>query len=112
MQQTKKIKIKKFISIRKQKLFIIGAKSTNLGFEFEKCRNWHWMWSSFYFYKKNNNYFLAVLKFAPILLINFLKFLFFSIVFNYKKKIIYYMRMTGIFNSMIGKSSWYRPKLN
>ena len=30
----------------------LAAKSSNLGFEFEKCRNWHWMWSSFYFYKK------------------------------------------------------------
>ena len=107
-----KDKNKKIYINKKAKITHLGAKSTNLGFEFEKCRNWHWMWSSFYFYKKNNNYFLAVLKFSPILLINFLKFLFFSIVFNYKKKIIYYMRMTGILNSMIGKSSWYRPKLN
>ena len=107
-----KDKNKKIYINKKAKIIHLGAKSTNLGFEFEKCRNWHWMWSSFYFYKKNNNYFLTALKFAPILLTNFLKFLFFSIVFNYKKKIIYYMRMTGIFNSMIGKSSWYRPKLN
>ena len=107
-----KNKNKKIYINKKAKIIHIGAKSTNLGFEFEKCRNWHWMWSNFYFKKKNNNYFLTALKFAPILLINFLKFLFFSIVFNYKKKIIYYMRMTGIFNSMIGKTSWYRPKLN
>ena len=30
----------------------LAAQSSNLGFEFEKCRNWHWMWSSFSFYKK------------------------------------------------------------
>ena len=106
-----KDKNKKIYINKKAKIIHLGAKSTNLGFEFEKCRNWHWMWSSFIL-QKNNNYFLAVLKFAPILLINFLKFLFFSILFNYKKKIIYYMRMTGIFNSMNGKTSWYRPKLN
>ena len=30
----------------KAKIFHKAAKSSNIGFEFEKCRNWHWMWSS------------------------------------------------------------------
>jgi N-acetylglucosaminyl-diphospho-decaprenol L-rhamnosyltransferase len=50
----------KRLRLAKQKIFIDkssevihhGAKSSNIGFEFEKCRNWHWMWSQVYF-KKN-----------------------------------------------------------
>ena len=26
-----------------------------------KKRNWHWMWSTFYFNKKHNGYFLALI---------------------------------------------------
>ena len=29
-----------------------------------------------------------------------------------KKRDIYYCRLSGIFNSMIGKKSWYRPSLD
>ena len=42
----------KIFICKNAKIKHIGAKSSNLGFEYEKCRNWHWMWSSFYFYKK------------------------------------------------------------
>ena len=35
------------------KVFHKAAKSSNIkNFEFEKCRNWHWMWSSVYYKKK------------------------------------------------------------
>ena len=27
--------------------------------EMEKSRNWHWMWSNFYYYKKHHNYFYS-----------------------------------------------------
>ena len=36
----------------KAKIFHKAAKSSNIGFQFDKCRHWHWMWSSVY-YKKN-----------------------------------------------------------
>lgn len=89
----------------------LAAKSSNLGFKFEKCRNWHWMWSSFYFYKKHNSYFASVLKFFPKLLFFILK-IFFNLIFvNKKKLLINFSRASGLLNAMIGKSSWYRPKL-
>ena len=43
---------KKIFIIKKSKIKHLAAKSSNIGFEFEKCRNWHWMWSNIYF-KKN-----------------------------------------------------------
>jgi len=77
----------------------------------ELSRNWHWMWSTFYYYKKNYNYLYAVKKVYKNFLSSLFKFLFYSLVFNKEKKMIYYQRMSGIFNGIIGKKSWYRPKV-
>jgi len=90
----------------------LAAKSSNLGFEFEKCRNWHWMWSRFYFYKKYNSYLASLLKFFPELLFLSSKIIINLIFINKKKLLKNFFRISGLFNAMIGKSSWYRPKLN
>ena len=37
-----------------------AATDPNYSIETEMFRNWHWMWSSFYFYKKNYNFFYAI----------------------------------------------------
>ena len=107
-----RIKNKKIYINKKAKIIHLGARSSNLGFEFEKCRNWHWMWSSFYFDKKYNNYLVSISKFIPILILNLFKLFFYSIIPIKNKKLIYFMRVSGIFNSIIGNVSWYRPKLN
>ena len=38
---------------KKARIKHLGASSSNIGFEYEKCRNWHWMWSKVYFDKKH-----------------------------------------------------------
>ena len=38
------------------------------------------------------------------------KFLVYSLTFNKKKK-IYYQRLSGLINAIIGKRSWYRPNV-
>ena len=91
----------------------VGGKSHEDKFnvEMELSRNWHWMWSTCYYYKKNYNYLYAVKKVYKNFLSSLFKFLFYSLVFNKEKKMIYYQRMSGIFNGIIGKKSWYRPKV-
>ena len=89
----------------------LAAQSSNLGFEFEKCRNWHWMWSSFYFYKKYNSHLSAIIKFFPQLLFLFMKFIFNLMLMNREKMIKNLFRFLGLLNAIIRKSSWYRPKL-
>ena len=101
----------KIYVIKNAKILHLGAKSTNLKFEFEKCRNWHWMWSKVYFNKKYSNFFVAYVKFLPKLLIIFIKFSFYFLIMKNKKNKIYYYRMSGIFNALIGKASWYRLNL-
>ena len=88
-----------------------GAKSVEIpdDNELEYNRNWHWMWSSFYYHKKHNGNLKSLIIFTPKLINTGLKFLIYSILGRKSK--IYYFRLSGLFNSMIGKKSWYRPKV-
>jgi len=94
------------------KIVHIGAKSSNLGFEYEKCRNWHWMWSKVYFDKKHFGTFYAVNKYFFQIIKDIFKLIMFSMMLNRKKVFISYLRLSGVFNSLLGNSSWYRPKIN
>ncbi len=103
---------------RGQKIYIIknsilnhvGASSTDKLFakKIEYLRNWHWMWSKFYFNKKHYGYFNALNKIILNFLSAIFKYIFYFILFNSHKRNIYLMRICGLFNSMIGKKSWFR----
>lgn len=81
-------------------------------FELEKNRNWHWMWSTFYYNKKHKGFFLALINILPKFFSASIKTLIYSLLFNKNKRDIYYCRLSGIVNSIIGKKSWYRPSLD
>jgi len=81
-------------------------------FELEKNRNWHWMWSTFYYNKKHKGFFLALINILPKLFSASIKTLIYSFLFNKNKRDIYYCRLSGIINSIIGNKSWYRPSLD
>ena len=81
-------------------------------FELEKNRNWHWMWSSFYFHKKYKGLIFALIITSPKLFSAFIKTIFYSVFFQKEKREIYFCRLSGIFNSVIGNKSWYRPSLD
>ena len=78
--------------------------------ELEYLRNWHWMWSKFYFNKKYYGFFQAFISILPSFFSSILKILIFTILFNKKKRKIYQFRFSGILNSLTGKTSWYRIK--
>ena len=80
--------------------------------ELEKSRNWHWMWSTFYYHKKYRGFLIAFLIILPKLLSSFIKIIFYKLTLNKEKKDIYFCRLSGILNSMMGKKSWYRPSLD
>ena len=80
--------------------------------EMEKSRNWHWMWSNFYYYKKHHNYFYSFLKTLPNFLSSVSKFIYYKISNNEKKKWQYKMRFLGLLNSYMLKKSFYRPYNN
>ena len=86
--------------------------SDNNNIELEKNRNWHWMWSTFYYHKKYKGFVLAFIIIIPKFFSATFKALFFSLIFNSKKRDIYFYRLSGIFNYLIGKKSWYRSALD
>ena len=91
----------------------IGGSSHNksINYEMELSRNWHWMWSTFYYHKKYNGFSFAFMKVIKKLVSSLFKILFYSIIFEKNKKKIYYQRASGLINSIIGNKSWYRPKV-
>ena len=83
-----------------------------INYEMEKSRNWHWMWSTFYYHKKHYGYIFALIKILPKFVSSILKTIFYKIISENKKKDIYYSRFQGILNSILLKKSWYRPNIN
>ena len=80
--------------------------------EFEKNRNWHWMWSTFYYHKKYKGFFTALIIIMPKFISSIIKTFFYQLTFNFRKRDIYFCRMSGILNSILGRKSWYRPSLD
>ena len=91
-----------------------GAKAVDSKYEkeIELSRNWHWMWSKFYFNKKHYGFLKAFFRGLPSFISSIFKYLFFLLINNEIKKKIYLNRASGFFNALIGKPSWYRPNLD
>ena len=92
----------------------LGNSSSDKKFkhEIEVNRNWHLMWSTFYFHKKHYGLIKAYEKTLFKFFSAIAKFLFYSLINQKEKRLIYFSRISGIFNAMLGKKSWYRPKIN
>ena len=99
--------------VKKAKINHLGGKSHSNIYEteIEFSRNWHWMWSKFYFNKKHFGYFKALLISLPTMINSILKYFYYLIRFNRYKKKIYKMRFSGLLNSILGRKSWYRPNV-
>ena len=105
---------------KKEKIFIIknseikhiGSYTTKLDLSnnLEYIRNWHWMWSKFYFNKKHYGFLNAFSKIFMNLVSSKIKFIYYLITLNSYKRKIHQMRISGLFSSMIGKKSYLRLK--
>ena len=95
------------------KIHHLGGRAVDPQFknEIEYLRNWHWMWSKFYFNKKHYGYLVALSKVFKNLISAKIKYFYYLITFNSFKRKIYEMRLLGLISSMRGKNSYYRPKL-
>ena len=99
------------------KVYHMGWKSSfNVDENFEihshKLRNWHYMWSFFYYNKKNYGYLYSLIKSLSRLLRSVLRIIFYSITFNNKQRIIYTYRFLGLINSIFLKKSKYRINID
>ena len=70
---------------------------------------WHFIWSKYYYSKKNYGSLISVVIFIPILLRIIIKILFFKVSNNKIKIVKYKSRLNGLLSSMVGKRSSLRP---
>ena len=85
-----------------------GSTDQDYNLEFEILRNWHWMWSTFYYHKKYYGHLYAVYKNYGKLFRSIFNLFLYTILFNTKNRKIYSARVSGLLNAMLGKKSWYR----
>jgi len=105
----------KIYTSSKLKIDHLGFKSSLNEDEIENLKtmnikDWHFMWSSFYFYKKNYNFLYAFFKLSGKLFKSLIKIFYFSVTFQKENKNKYLYRFLGLFNSIIGNPSNYRGK--
>ncbi len=62
-----------------------AATDPNYTIETEMFRNWHWMWSSFYYHKKYSSHLIATRIMSGKFIKSFFKMIFFTIIYNKKK---------------------------
>ena len=102
----------KIFVIPRSKINHIGASAVNKKYkdQVELSRNWHWIWSKFYFNKKHYGFLVAINNGLPTFISAILKVAFYSL-FNQRKKKIYLHRASGFINALLGKKSYFRPKI-
>ena len=100
--------------VPKAKIKHLGAKAVDDKYfhEIELSRNWHWMWSKFYFNKKYNGFLIAFFIVFPNFFSAVFKFIFYYLINKKDKKEIYLRRILGFINSLLGKKSSYRPRID
>jgi len=89
---------------------LYGSHNKKFDYEININRNWHYMWSKFYFLKKNNSYLYALYSTILICLRSLIRLLFYFFL-NKNKYYIYKGRFLGLMNSYLNKKSYYRPNI-
>ena len=99
----------KIFVIQNSKIHHLGKQASENILNIELCRNWHWMWSLFYYNYKHfgiiTAYRVGIIRFFSSIFKLFFSFVF----FNKKKILIHYYRLNGLFNAFLKKPAWLRP---
>ena len=101
---------KKIYIAKKSRISHVGRNSTKKDNKIELCRNWHWMWSLFYYNKKHygilSAYKITIFKFFS----SIVKTLFYFLFFKKKNFLVNKFRFLGLINVYLGKPSSLRPE--
>ena len=86
-----------------------GKQASEYSLNVELCRNWHWMWSLFYYNYKHFGFFIAYKVTISKFFSSVFKLFFALVFFNKKILLIHCYRLSGLFNAFLKKPSWLRP---
>ena len=106
-------KSKKILMVDNISIFHKGRSSSEAKFnyEIELNRNWHYMWSKFYYFRKHYGYLFGFFKIFNHFYSSFFKYIFYALLAKEKEKMIYFSRFSGCLNSLMLKKAWYRPDI-
>ena len=88
----------------------LGSHDKKFNHPVEVNRNWHLMWSKFYYKRKYYGYIYSFISTLPYLIRSLIRLMIYSK--NPTQKEIYLARISGLYNSYILKEPWYRPKID
>ena len=86
-----------------------GKQASEYSLSIELCRNWHWMWSLFYYNYKHFGVLVAYKATISKFFSSIFKLLVALVFFNKKLFLIHYYRLNGLFNAFLKKPAWLRP---
>lgn len=96
---------------KKSTIYHLGKQSSEDNLSVELCRNWHWMWSLYYYNKKHFGKFVSYKVTIYRLLLALIKIILSTIFMREKSFLIYKYRILGLLNAYLGKPSWLRPEM-
>ena len=85
------------------------SSSIKKNIKIDLLRAWHYMWSMFYFYKKNFGYISALKKTSKFLIKDLIVLLISIFFFDFKKMKLRFFRLYGLISSILGLKSFLRP---
>ena len=86
-----------------------GKQASEYSLNIELCRNWHWMWSLFYYNYKHFGVLVAYKATISKFFSSIFKLFVALVFFNKKQFLIHYYRLNGLFNAFLKKPAWLRP---
>ena len=86
-----------------------GKQASEYSLNIELCRNWHWMWSLFYYNYKHFGVLVAYKATISKFFSSIFKLFIALVFFNKKNFLIHYYRLNGLFNAFLKKPAWLRP---
>jgi N-acetylglucosaminyl-diphospho-decaprenol L-rhamnosyltransferase len=99
----------KIFIVQESKVKHLAKQASGNSLNIELCRNWHWMWSLFYYNHKHfgvwRAYRVTIVKFIS----SVIKLMFAVILFNKNFFLIHYFRLGGLLNAFLKKKAWLRP---
>ena len=107
-----RFKKKKFKSYTVTKLKIKHHRASSIDENIERIvnvRSWHYMWSMFYYYKKNFGYFTALNTTINYLIKDLVMIFVYAFLFDFNKFKKRFYRIFGTISSMLGFKSFLRP---
>jgi GT2 family glycosyltransferase len=86
-----------------------GKQASEYSLNIELCRNWHWMWSLFYYNYKHFGVLVAYKATISKFFSSIFKLFVALVFFNKKQFLIHCYRLNGLFNAFLKKPAWLRP---